>query len=358
MIDSLARESARFDDTVLLPVLAAFGFLPGCNIASLQGGLINQTFLVEQTGRRAVLQRLHPVFGADVQLDIEAITAHLERQGMLTPRLLRTLAGELWTHDGEGRVWRMLSFIPGRTLARIDRLEIARSAAGLVARFHRAVSDLSHVFHFTRPGAHDTAAHLQKLERALVEHAGHRNFAAVAPVAEAILRQAERLPGLPVLPQRIAHGDLKISNVLFAESGDRALALLDLDTLAHLTIAFELGDAFRSWCNPAGEDETRATFRVDVFEAALDGYVANARGLLTNEEQSSLIPGTQTIALELAARFCADALYESYFGWNADKFSSRGEHNLARAKSQLALSVSVCDQRLELEHIVTRAFSP
>ena len=41
------------------------------------------------------------------------------------------------------------------------------------------------------------------------------------------------------------------------------------------------------------------------------------------------------MALELAVRFAADALRESYFGWDAERFESCGHHNLVRARGQL-----------------------
>jgi aminoglycoside phosphotransferase (APT) family kinase protein len=152
------------------------------------------------------------------------------------------------------------------------------------------------------------------------------------------------------------HGDLKISNILFDEQTGEARALLDLDTMAYLTIPIELGDALRSWCNPAGEDSDRATFRADVFEAAVRGYGGSAGALLTVEEREALVLGAETISLELAARFCADALQESYFGWNPQKFASRRLHNLARAASQLAVASSIRLQRGSLEQVVRSAF--
>ncbi len=338
-------------------ILQVYGFSPASRVRALAGGLINQTFSVEEHDRRAVLQRLHPVFQASVHFDIEAVTAHLEQKGLLTPRLLRTTNGALWTVAQDGGVWRMQSWLEGRTIHKLERAETARSAGRLVARFHEAVSDLRYAFRFVRPGVHDTPAHLAHLRRALAERGQHRDYEAIAPVAAQILARGERLEAMPELPARVVHGDLKISNVLFDDACEEARALVDLDTIANLTIPVELGDAFRSWCNPAGEDERDVVFRADLFEAALAGYAPGVRALLVPEERAALVLATETIALELAARFCADALYESYFGWNADKFPSRSAHNLARARSQLALAQSVGAQRAALEAIVVRAFA-
>ena len=63
------------------------------------------------------------------------------------------------------------------------------------------------------------------------------------------------------------------------------------------------------------------------------------------EEQRALLLAPEWISLELAARFAADALDESYFGWNAHRFLSRGEHNLTRARGQWSLHGALVQTR-------------
>ena len=58
-------------------------------------------------------------------------------------------------------------------------------------------------------------------------------------------------------------------------------------------------------------------------------------------EARALVGGLGTICLELSARFLADALNESYFGFDATRFATRGDHNLVRGRGQLALFASV-----------------
>ena len=71
---------------------------------------------------------------------------------------------------------------------------------------------------------------------------------------------------------------------------------------------------------------------------------------------ADVIPtAVETIALELSARFCADALAESYFGWNRQRFASACEHNLLRAQSQLTLAQSIGRQRGEMKRVVEQA---
>lgn len=334
-------------------VVSAFG-LEDALFEPIDVGLINRTFRVLRGGRpELVLQRQHAAFRGEVNLDIEAITAHLAERGIGVPRLRRTPDGRAWV-EHEGRAWRTLQHLEGITVSRIERPSLARAGAELVGRFHAAIDGFTHVFHFTRPGAHDTPAHLARLEAALGLHAGHPAIEEVRPVAEAIL--THDLPEVPVVPTRIIHGDLKISNVLFRSDRDEAVALLDLDTFQHGTIAIELGDALRSWCNPAGESAEHVKVDLDVFGAAIEGYAATARSLLRPEEIASIVPGLETIALELSSRFALDALEDRYFAWDASRYPSRTAHDLLRARSQLALARSAQALRSELSAIVERAF--
>jgi Ser/Thr protein kinase RdoA (MazF antagonist) len=336
-------------------VLAAWGLPPG-SARPLGRGLINQTWLAEEAGRgRLVLQRLNPVFSARVNEDIEAVTRHLERKGLVTPRLIPNRQGALWC-DHAGVAWRALTWVDGASLEAFSTSAQAREAGALLARFHRAVSDLQHAFRNARLGVHDTARHLANLRLALEQHRDHPRYAAVQPLGERILEAAAARPALPPLPDRIVHGDPKANNILFSADGRRALCLIDLDTLSRMPLPLELGDAFRSWCNPAGENDTQASFSTELFAAGIAGYAGEAGGFIQPAEWRAIVPATHTIYVELAARFCADALNERYFGWDPGKFASRSEHNRVRAESQLRAANSLLAQRGEADALVSAAF--
>jgi hypothetical protein len=99
-----------------LAVLSAFD-LAVESLARATSGLINPTwFAVSKRGTALVLQRLNPIFPATVNVDIAAVTEHLARKGLLTPRLVPSLDGALW-FEHEGAVWRVLTRIDGAALA-------------------------------------------------------------------------------------------------------------------------------------------------------------------------------------------------------------------------------------------------
>ncbi len=320
------------------------------SLSGVDSGLINITHMVHVDGTvAAVLQRLNTdIFVPQVHEDIEAVTSHLQQHGLTTPRLMRTRDGSLWATDPDGGVWRCLTPVGDRTIDKIADPADAIAAGGLVARFHAAVRDLDWDFRSVRPGSQDTKKHLRNLTAATAKHRGHRLYDEVARVADEVHAAWQTWEGPTDLPQRVIHGDLKISNVRF--SGAQATALIDLDTLAVCTLDVDLGDAFRSWCNPATEEAPQSVFDLDLFAAGMRGYRSQARDV-SEDEWSAIVPGIERISLNLTARFAADALQESYFGWNA-KYGGRGEHNLLRAKGQWSLNRSLHAARAKAERLV------
>jgi Ser/Thr protein kinase RdoA (MazF antagonist) len=168
-------------------------------------------------------------------------------------------------------------------------------------------------------------------------------------IADAILELWRSWSGNLHLPPRHAHGDLKISNLRFDDAG-RGVCLLDLDTLSRLPLDVELGDAWRSWCNPVGEDRVETSVRLETLAAAIAGY-REVRSV-NRIEREALVGALERIALELAARFCKDAVEDRYFGWSPERFPSRIAHNLFRARGQLNLARSARAQQGEIAHLL------
>jgi Ser/Thr protein kinase RdoA (MazF antagonist) len=318
-------------------------------------GLINQTYLVEDgtggTARRFVLQRVNPIFPITIHDNIEAVTAHLESHGVFTPRLIRTRESKLCLDLGPAGIWRLFNHVEGTSFDVIDTVAQAHAAGAMVGRFHRALDDFQLPFTGLRLGVHDTPKHLLRLGEAIATLREHRLHPEVRRLGDAILAGAERLPPLPRMPDRMSHGDLKFNNILFAgnigHAAEQPVCLIDLDTVGPLALAFELGDAWRSWCNRNGENNPVAALDLDIFRASLAGYREGLGRALTEPERMALLLGLDWVSLELSARFAADALFESYFGWDSEQFTGRGEHNLVRAQGQWSLHQALLASRAE-----------
>jgi Ser/Thr protein kinase RdoA (MazF antagonist) len=308
---------------------------------------INATYFVRRrhgSSAPIVLQRLHPVFGPNVHVDIQAVTTHLAARGLTTPRLVPTTGGELWMRDeseAAPRVWRALTFVEGLTVHSSRDPAWLEGAAALLGTFHRALADLDHTFVHERP-IHDTPRHIANLKAALAlpKAADDRE---ARELCQHVLRHIETVRlDFSALPKRLIHGDPKLSNVMFEPDGSgRGRCMIDLDTVGRGYLAYELGDALRSWCNPGGEDQSTASVDVGAFSAVMRGYVGACPSEVGADELASALDGLETVSAELASRFAADAIVDSYWGWDPTRFASRRDHNLLRARGQLTLSLSV-----------------
>lgn len=336
-------------DEQVARALAHYDEAEAAQVASLGTGLINDTFEVRSAAGRFVLQRVNPIFDPLIHHNIRAVTERLAVRGLETPRLVDSVDGTAWIDLGEGGVWRLWTFVEGACFDVPSDGRQAQAAGALVASFHRALEGLDHDFVGRRLGVHDTAQHLRRLGAALERHRAHRLHRQVEPLARRIFGAAERLPRGPRLPKRIGHGDLKFSNLRFAgtepERCWQARCLIDLDTVGPIQLAHELGDAWRSWCNRGGEDAADPRFDLGLFEAAWTGYRDHLGAPLSADQRRALLYAVDGISLELSARFATDALVESYFGWDPERYETAGEHHLARARCQWRLYESCVSLR-------------
>lgn len=333
--------------------LAAYAVQPA-QVRPLESGLINRTYRVTATdGRDYILQAVNPMFPAEVNLDIDVVTRHLEESGLLTPRLQRNREGGVYYREKD-TVWRLFDYINGNVHARLQQAAMAGAAGMMLGRVHAALARLDYALRSPRAGMHDTPRHVRRLRHTLEQRRDHGSYARVKPLGEAILKRLRQAPVLPDSAARLVHGDPKISNFIFTDDDREVRCMVDFDTLNRMPACLELGDALRSWCNPAGEDTADGYFSLDHCRAALAGYARQAGTLLTQEEWQAIPAATLTIYLELAARFCADALNEDYFSWDPQHFASHSEHSETRARGQFNAANSLLQQYEQLVHTVRK----
>ncbi len=318
----------------------------------LYSGLMHATYIVDADRGRHVLQRLHPKLSTvEILADFEAVTHHLAAQHFSAPCLVHTREGERVVVDAENRWWRLATWVPGETKNKVQSTLEAEQGARALGRFHRAIAQIEHDFGSQHP-LHDTRSHLSALIKAVENPAYAPHLATVQAEVDRILALLPTLIFPDELPQRVVHGDPKISNILFR--GDEAIGLIDLDTCNRHTILVDLGDAVRSWCRDGGEDE-RQKFQIDRFEAILRGYAAEGPPL-TPAEIEHLGAAGRLITMELASRFARDVLEDEYFAFDAERYPNRRAHNQARTRSMLYLADDMLAHRSAIESLVTRYF--
>jgi len=340
-MDSQLRNQKEFNN--IAEIAGNFDIGEIEEVSRYGNGRINETFLIRTLGKadtgytrqKYILQKLHKIFKSTLLKDIDAITCHLEKNGFVTPRLIKAKDNKLGIVEKED-CWRMLTYIPGISYEKGMSPELAEQAAGLVGKFHDALSNVNYAFHHKIPDFHNTPAIMNRLRRVTQHFNASEKHKTLHPLADKILKVYERI-GAPLysLPDRVIHGDLKISNVRFSKNGKEAISLLDLDTLGKDKIVIDLGDAVRSWCSSAEEGEVKgATFNINIFEHMIRGYFQTAN-FITTDEKMKIPDGIELMTLELSARYITDAFEESYFTLDKLRYPSLYEQNKQKAIAQL-----------------------
>lgn len=325
-------------------------------------GHINDTYRVQtRTGsgaiRKYTLQRLNrTVFSRphEVLENFKAVTEFLkqrisEEQGDVareTLTLIPAQSGELGVLDADGEMWRMYCYIDDCKTRQISDSPESFAAAGEgFARFLRRLDRFpADCLHEVIPHFHDTRDRFRKLRRAMEENRSGRLEQAKRELAQALSweNQAsylmERLEA-GMLPLRVTHNDTKINNILFDDETDRALCVIDLDTIMPGLVAYDFGDANRAGAATAREDEPNLElvhFNEAYYEAYARAYLAEMGAILTEEEVRSLPMGCFLMTLECGVRFLTDFLDgDVYFK------CAYPEHNLVRARTQLCMAAEI-----------------
>lgn len=315
-------------------------------------GHIHDTYLARFDDRRYILQRLNRQVFPDVDAlmeNVSRVIGHLS--GLLS--LVPARDGRMWHLDADQSAWRCFPFLENtRSYDVPETPEIAREAARAFAGFQRKLIDLPPPrLHEVIPDFHHTPQRLNALEKAVEEDSHNRAATVRAEIGFALERRAFTSVLLDAgIPERVAHNDTKLNNVLMDVETGQARCVIDLDTVMPGLSLHDFGDLVRTAACRAPEDERdlrRMTVDLALFEALTAGYLSEARGFLTAPERNLMVAAGRLITLETGLRFLTDHLRgDIYFKVH------RPDHNLERCRAQFALVADMERQEARLEQIV------
>jgi len=330
--ETVARVAARFDLSAPVDTIAPFGT-----------GLINDTFLVTTRREDYVVQRINrSVFGDPRPLmqNVAIVSAHLA--GRFVPELVAARAGG-WIVTDADDTWRAWRRVPGAEACVDVTPAHAESAAHLLGRFHAGLADLEPgrltetISHF-----HDPARRVQRLRDAVAADPFGRAERVEAEIDRALVEAplaalADEL--VAGLPQRIAHNDAQLANILFRD--DAAVCLVDLDTVMPTAWFWDVGDLMRTASTTAAEDDPDPQRQVAdprLVRAILDGYRAGVAPAVRpgSAQDDALAVSGALVTYEQALRFLTDfVMGDVYYR------TTRPDQNRDRARAQLALLESM-----------------
>ncbi|MGA1976492.1 MAG: aminoglycoside phosphotransferase family protein [Bacteroidales bacterium] len=334
-------------------------------------GHIHDTFRVETAEKEKddyILQRLNSrIFKniPELQHNIERVTVHLRKKisairGSDIKReclqLIHARDGKSWITDKSGSFWRMYIFISNHHSYNIvDTPGKAYEGGKAIGRFQAMLADLpGEPLHETIPFFHDISKRLDAFRNALKRDPAGRVKSA-GKETDFILKRAEEMKIILKLgregkiPMRITHNDTKFNNILLDEN-DKALCVIDLDTVMPGYIHYDFGDAIRTAANKAEEDEkelSRVKMDIELFRAYSQGYLSETCSTLNKSEKEYLAFAPRLITYTIAVRFLTD-----YFDGDQYFKISHENHNLQRARAQLKLVESMEEQYEDMKKII------
>jgi hypothetical protein len=266
-------------------------------------------------------------------------------------------AGELKQVKG-GEWWKLAPYIKNtRSLHSVETIEHAEAAARQFAKLCRLLSTcpLDGMVQ-TIDAFHDLRRHQSEYEQALVSAPKHR----LEPSEILKLTADIAVLGVPILqaytqaactlPLRIVHHDAKLGNILFNETGNDAVCVVDLDTLMPGLYISDLGDLIRTSVSPVSEEEpdaTKVTIRMDYYQAVLRGFLSEMGSVLTPEETKFIVDAGEISVYMQVIRFLGDYLSGNIYYKTMHEF-----HNLDRASNQLALLKGLVAMRSDVKRVI------
>ena len=330
-----------------------------CTVSSLGCGNINDTFLVESSASRFVLQRISKnVFPEPLKViqNFPLVSRHLlsqnrayEEQFKVAEPLL-TRQGDLFYQDKNGEYWRAQSYIPHTALSTMNGSHQAFQAGRTLAVFHSRIRDLDvSCLQDPLPGFHDLAAYLATFDEAVQEKdvVGEDIRYCLKTIARYRMRADAFLKAQNdgTLTYQPIHGDPKIDNFFFNKKG-LAFGMLDLDTVRSGLVHHDLGDCLRSCCNKSGEaaNPREIFFDMDLCQSLLEGYFSICHSCFTDQQRVLIFDGLLLITFELGVRFLTD-----HFRGNTYFKVDRADENLDRAVNQFRLTNDIerCEKNIK-----------
>ena len=334
-------------------------------------GNINNTFLVTldtATDQHFILQRLNTQVFQQPELVMRNIRTYSEhvcqrlqeddcQRRWEVPKVLLTEANQDHWVGPDGEFWRAMSFVEtAQSLDAIATPDQAQEVGYALGMFHHLISDLpaDHLAD-TLKGFHITPQYLQQYEHLQVAQVEHPTpeveyclqFIRDRKQAVDILETAKAEGRLQI---RLIHGDPKINNILMDADTQKAVSVIDLDTVKPGLIHYDIGDCLRSGCNLLGEETEKwetVHFDLKLCQAIFQGYLTAAQSFLTTDDYDYLYDAIRLIAFELGLRFFTDYLAGNiYFKVN------HPEHNLNRALVQFKLTESIEAQAADIRALI------
>lgn len=352
-------------------ILSQFAF-SGKHVSTepIIAGHINNTFLVTYDNSKYTLQRINTNIFKDpykLMSNIQGITKHIYNKifqsgcdpDRCTLKVVETVDGQPLYKDDDGNFWRAYHYIDdAKAFDIVENPELFFEAGVILGKFQKLLEDYPiDSLYETIPDFHNTPKRFENFVKSLEKNTSGRANECKKEI-DFVLSRKKYCPIIVDLmnegkiPKRVTHNDTKLNNVLIDNKTNKAICLVDLDTVMPGSALYDFGDSIRFGASSALEDEKdldKVYMVTELFEAYADGYLSQVKSSLTQEEIDNLAMSAIIITLEIGMRFLTDHLDgDVYFQIH------RENHNLDRARTQFKLVEDMESKYDEMVEIISK----
>ncbi len=341
-------------------------------------GHINTTYLVTYNNNgvecKYVFQRVNPnVFKNIEQLmdNVFSVTSYLRKEivknggneNRETLHYIRTKDGQKFYKAEDGGYYRAYIFVENSvSYDSVENAETFGESGVAFGKFQKLLADFpANTLYETIPDFHNTIKRYKTEFIPAVENNLSGRKDTCFNEIEFVKRRKKYCSKLVDLiesgdlPLRVTHNDTKLNNVMFDSDTDKAVCVIDLDTVMPGLALYDFGDSIRFGANTAAEDEadlSKIKINLDYFKAYAQGFLSQAGESLNQCEIDNLAFASVLMTFECGMRFLTDYLNgDTYFKIDYP------EHNLVRARNQFALVADMEEHMNEMEDIITEISS-
>ena len=326
---------------------------------TFSSGHINDTYLIlTEEKPHFVLQKIN---GSIFKLAKEVIenkakaTAFLIENNCKTLQYVKSLEQKDYVKDAKNNYWNLCYYIEdSQTFTQVKSTKIAFEAGKATGDFLNDMKEFKEDLVDVLPNFHNMTFRYSQFDDALKTASENRKKTAKKLIDFCHSKREEmtildRAIINKELPLRVIHNDTKISNILF-DKNDKAICLIDLDTVMNGIIHFDFGDALRTTCSTASEDEKNVdliNFNFDYFKNYSDGFLNATKNQLTENELKYLPLSPKIITFIMGIRFLTDYLNNDVY------YKTKYEdHNLVRAKNQFTLVNKIIENQEKITNYI------
>ena len=332
------------------------------NVEPCKIGHINETYIAVYNQGGSIVRYIHQRLNTEVfknpdavMSNIQRVTEHqrhkLQAAGVkdVSRRVLTVIPardGSAYWRRADGACWRSFVFVEQvRTHESVTNANQAYEAGKAFGEFQRLLSDLPGTrLAETIPHFHNSRRRFDALRDAIKTNAFRRVAEAETEIQFALEREKMvdvilKAMARRQIPERVTHNDTKFNNVMMDAKTQKAMCVVDLDTVMPGCALYDFGDMVRTVTSPTVEDEldlSKVQMRMPIFKSLCRGYLEAAGSMLNKHERSLIAFSGKLLTFTIGLRFLTDYLSgDTYFRVH------RPNHNLDRTRTQFRLVQSI-----------------